>query len=134
MINVRQSFPFICLCCAFFRSQGRYTYVLLPFPHINIPVAVHFKQNASKKECMLKLSLCQIQSPSKRTFVSQYSPISAQYCAASLTLLFMHQRSSFSLSSTVGRIFFLIIFPTAPNLNMHSHKQCVKSPSLLVNE
>lgn len=96
-------------------------------PHINIPVVVHFKQNASKTECMFKLS--QTQSPNKPTFVSQHLPIICTILL-SLTLLFMHQRSSFSLSSTVGRIFFLIIFPSSPNLNMHNHKQCVKSPSL----
>lgn len=78
----------------------------------NIHIVVQLKQNAPKTECMFKLS--KIQSPSKPAFVSQHLPMCAQHFAHSLTLLFMPQRSSFSLSSTVGRIFFLIIFYILP--------------------
>ena len=37
-------------------------------PHINIPIVVQFKQNASRTKCMFNLS--QIQSPCKPTFFS----------------------------------------------------------------
>lgn len=81
-------------------------------PHINIPIVVQFKQNASRTKCMFKLS--QIQSPCKPTFFSPNIRPYLNINAPSLTLLFMHQRASFSLSSTVGRILFSWLFSLPP--------------------